>query len=158
MYQLRITIITMHAIWYIALGLFILDRVIKTAFVFWTWSHDVLATSIIDVAFALHTNTGAVFGLPIPILVTTVASFILLLGVAYLITQVQTVKQQLPLLLILAGGLSNFLDRIVYNHVIDYFHVTFLELPSSIFNLADIYIIVGVLLLLFSVQKKEPAQ
>ncbi len=53
--------------------------------------------------------------------------------------------------LIIIGALSNFLDRLFYQAVIDYW-----QIPLTIFNLADIYILIGVILLFFlALWKKE---
>lgn len=46
-------------------------------------------------------------------------------------------------LLIILGGASNLLDRIIFGYVIDWIRVFFL--PISIFNIADIMIIIGIL-------------
>jgi len=48
-------------------------------------------------------------------------------------------KMKVALPLILAGGISNVIDRIVRGHVMDYIHIQ--NLP--IFNIADIYILIG---------------
>jgi len=47
--------------------------------------------------------------------------------------------------LIIAGALSNLIDRLFFGAVLDYF-----KLYSSIFNLADLAILAGVLLIFFS--------
>lgn len=47
--------------------------------------------------------------------------------------------------LVVLGGLSNFLDRIIFGYVIDWLKISIL--PISIFNLADLMIIVGILIL-----------
>lgn len=48
-----------------------------------------------------------------------------------------------PLNLILTGGFSNLLDRILYHGVVDYLHLPF----SPSFNLADLSVCLGFLLL-----------
>ena len=58
-----------------------------------------------------------------------------------------TNKEYFGLTLILAGGTSNFLDRIFRGYVIDYIDIN--ELISfPMFNLADICIVIGVLFIL----------
>lgn len=52
----------------------------------------------------------------------------------------------IALLLILAGGLSNLYDRLLFGFVIDWIHLTIL--PFSVFNLADAIIFLGTGLLL----------
>ena len=60
------------------------------------------------------------------------------------------------LILFLAGGTSNLLDRILRGKVIDFIDLTIFP----VFNLADIYIIFGVLALIlnlfFKLPKKQP--
>ena len=49
---------------------------------------------------------------------------------------------------ILAGGIGNFVDRIFKGHVVDFIDITeFLNFPK--FNLADIYIVCGWIMLAF---------
>jgi len=55
--------------------------------------------------------------------------------------------------LIILGGLSNFLDRIIFGYVIDWIRVFFL--PISIFNIADIMIAGGILCLIFCLIKSH---
>lgn len=50
--------------------------------------------------------------------------------------------------LILAGAIGNFIDRVRYNYVVDFFEFLFINFP--IFNIADISIVVGVILLAFA--------
>jgi len=51
---------------------------------------------------------------------------------------------------ILIGALSNFIDRLLYDAIIDYW-----QIPFTIFNLADFYILLGILMLLVSIWKKD---
>ena len=57
----------------------------------------------------------------------------------------------MSLSLIILGGLSNFFDRIYFGYVVDWVRVFFL--PISIFNIADIMIISGILCLIFRLTK-----
>ena len=57
------------------------------------------------------------------------------------------------LVLIIAGGLGNFIDRISQGFVVDMFHLDFINF--AIFNVADSYLTVGVIILLFSMLKEE---
>jgi len=61
---------------------------------------------------------------------------------------------------ILVGALSNLIDRFFYNAIIDYWQILSLrEIPQSgtiaIFNLADLYIFLGILMLLVSIWRKD---
>ena len=59
----------------------------------------------------------------------------------------------LGLALIIAGGLGNFIDRVSQGFVVDMFHLDFVNF--AIFNVADSYLTVGVLVLLLAMLKEE---
>lgn len=47
--------------------------------------------------------------------------------------------------LIMSGALGNLIDRIVHGYVVDFLEVTFISWP--VFNIADIYVVTGTILL-----------
>ena len=53
------------------------------------------------------------------------------------------------LILILSGAVGNIIDRVFRGYVVDFFEFTFFEWP--VFNVADIYVVVGVILLSFQI-------
>lgn len=57
------------------------------------------------------------------------------------------------LVLIIAGGLGNFIDRVSQGFVVDMFHLDFINF--AIFNVADSYLTVGVIVLLLAMLKEE---
>lgn len=70
----------------------------------------------------------------------------------------RTLKQENLLLttgfsLIILGGSSNFFDRIYFGYVIDWLRIFIL--PVSIFNIADIIIISGILCLILALIKSK---
>jgi signal peptidase II len=50
--------------------------------------------------------------------------------------------------LIIIGGISNLIDRFIYGSVIDFIQVFIGDYRLSVFNLADVYIILGICILL----------
>ena len=50
--------------------------------------------------------------------------------------------------MILAGGISNLLDRIFRGYVIDYLDFKIFGYEAAIFNVADIFITIGVFLMI----------
>ena len=55
-----------------------------------------------------------------------------------------------PFVLIVSGGLGNIIDRIVYDrHVTDFLNLGINNLRTGIFNLADLYVTAGVIMLFF---------
>ena len=59
-------------------------------------------------------------------------------------------KQVIPLGLILGGGLSNLVDRMLYGRVIDFMNMGIGDLRTGIFNIADMAIMTGIFWLLFT--------
>jgi signal peptidase II len=57
---------------------------------------------------------------------------------------------QVPLAILITGAILNFIDRIRYGFVIDYFNLKYF----TVFNLADIMIVIGVIILIIN-QKYE---
>lgn len=53
-------------------------------------------------------------------------------------------------ILLISGGASNLIDRLLYGYVQD-----IIAISSTRFNLADIYILAGVILILFGAYKNK---
>ena len=58
-------------------------------------------------------------------------------------------------MLVLVGGTSNFLDRLIYGGVVDFIQVSFGKWSFPIFNFADIYIVLGVGIMIYSTIVEE---
>lgn len=101
---------------------------------------------VMDLTFVQ--NTGAAFSL----LEEHTWLLTLLSGAAAVVLAVLLVKKifphwsgQLALGLLLGGAVGNFIDRLLLGYVTDMFAVTFLNFP--VFNVADIGVVVGGVLL-----------
>jgi len=69
--------------------------------------------------------------------------------------------QILALSFILGGGISNIYDRLLYGKVVDFMNMGIGELRTGIFNFADVSIMVGIGIFLFSNflgKKKQPEE
>lgn len=64
-----------------------------------------------------------------------------------------SVWKQIALVLIISGGLGNFIDRVRLSYVVDMIHLDFMNF--AIFNVADSYLTVGVMLLMICLWKEE---
>lgn len=98
----------------------------------------------INTGMALGLNEGNTRNIFITIL-------ILILIINFAITQRERIdkKTGISLCFIVAGGVSNLIDRFIYKGVVDYIDA----IGFPIFNLADVYIVFGWLLLIVSVYK-----
>ena len=94
-------------------------------------------------------NTGVAFGMMKNQKGFILCVTILLVGVVfYALHKIQHRNHflyiRICLLLILAGGIGNMIDRIANGFVVDFFSFVLIHFP--IFNVADIYIVVGTIL------------
>jgi signal peptidase II len=87
--------------------------------------------------------------------VTTIGVGVLLIvlfGYA-LMTKTENRIATIAMAMLIGGGLSNLLDRVAYGgYVLDFLNVGIGPLRTGIFNVADMFIMLGVALMLFSEQ------
>lgn len=93
-------------------------------------------------------NKGAAFGIPVPSFIIWIAAGIVLLFL--LIFKKKLNQHFLCWSLFLAGITSNLIDRLFFGCVIDFIDLKF----WPIFNLADVFIVVGSVFLLVKYLKK----
>lgn len=129
-------------------GLFVADRVTKR-----------LALRIGErewnsfVALRPTENSGIAFSLPLPAGLTTmvVAGLVVVLG-AIAIRKLARSGRWFPWGLLAVGGAANLFDRLRFGHVIDFVSLG----PFPIFNLADLFVLAGIVQLAFP-RLTEPA-
>lgn len=96
-------------------------------------------------------NPGILFGMPASPLVSLLAPLAIILAAVVIYWKFHGAKSALLNLgtgLFVGGTLGNLLDRIIYGHVTDFVEVvTFGGYVRTIFNLADLCIIAGIVLL-----------
>lgn len=92
-------------------------------------------------------NTGAAFSALSGAtgLLSLVSLIVCVTVIVFMVIRPQRWFVQLPLSMILAGGMGNMIDRLTLGYVVDYFE--FLFMKFAIFNLADVFITVGAALL-----------
>jgi len=103
--------------------------------------------------FIVIHNDGVIFGF---IQNQVIGYVLLVIGFGILIwlicqTRLSLIAYRLSLILILAGAISNLIDRISHGYVVDY--ISFFNLNH--FNLADIFIIGGVLIFFVQTLKSK---
>ena len=90
-------------------------------------------------------NPGVAFGIPIPNLIMIFATPALLAGIIFFVVKscnMASSYTQAVLALILAGGLGNWVSRLLHNGVTDFLSFSFW--PS--FNFADLYLTIAAFL------------
>lgn len=92
-------------------------------------------------------NTGSAFGLfssnPVPVLVASLVSFVILMIVMYRWRLLRYRLSLYGLGLIVGGSAANIVDRVFRGSVVDFIDIG----PWPVFNLADVFIVVGIFLL-----------
>ena len=107
---------------------------------------------IIKDVFQLHylENRGAAFGMLQNQRAFFIFSFVIIIAaILYLYVKLPVTKRFLPLhvcgILVVSGAIGNMIDRLRLSYVVDFFYFELINFP--IFNVADIYVVVGVILL-----------
>ena len=96
-------------------------------------------------------NTGAAWSiLDNNTWMVTVISLLIIIGIIYYVYRNRVSKKILKIGygLILGGAIGNFIDRIVYGYVIDFIDIDIFGWNYPIFNLADMFIVGGVILVM----------
>ena len=102
-------------------------------------------------------NFGVSFGLfseTIPPLVIIFISILVVFFIMYLLLNSQDILEQWGLFIIICGAIANIIDRSLNGYVIDfiYFHLYQFYWPA--FNFADIYISIGIIMIIFNMLKE----
>ena len=94
------------------------------------------------IAFSFFDEGGELGRWIVVLLVLSVCLYL----VNFLISEELRKFETLALLMILSGGLGNLIDRVVWGHVIDFIHFYYENYSFYIFNLADTFITIGVII------------
>jgi|SRR3989344_3560509 len=101
---------------------------------------------------AFVTNTGAAFGIlkgyNTPLLIISLIA--LMICIFYYFKEK---RLRLPLTFLISGIMGNSIDRIIFGHVRDFINIGLFNFP--VFNLADSYNVVGIILLIWMLWKEE---
>ena len=140
--QFDILLFALLAVWLVAT-----DRVFKS------WAAQNLQMGSIGydfgpIALTLVHNSGAAFGMGQGggMLFVAMAAIIVIAIVVWIVLAKQTRTLEIVSLgLIAAGGIGNCIDRLTTGYVVDFIQFTFVDFP--VFNIADMCITIGVVLL-----------
>lgn len=132
--------------------LLIIDQIAKVSATIYAKESQTLIEGILNIHYIR--NTGVAFGIikNNPFLVMIMEIIVLLFIIRFLILQYDRMNTgtKVALSFILAGGSSNLIDRIVYRGVVDYIDISSMLNEFPVFNLADMYVIIGLLLFIIS--------
>lgn len=98
-------------------------------------------------------NTGAAFSIfSGNTFLVMIVSFIIIIGIILYISKNKPSNKidKISYSLILGGAIGNFIDRIIYGYVRDFIEIDIFGWDYPIFNLADVFVVVGVILLVIA--------
>jgi signal peptidase II len=106
----------------------------------------------IDFSLNLVKNKGAAWGLfsQYPNALVYIRVAIILYLIKKLLSSSMGIIRKLALTFICAGALGNLIDHFRFGYVIDMFHFNFWGYDFPVFNVADAFICLGTLFLIFS--------
>lgn len=133
----------------LASGFFVFDRILKYLSLYYFTAPKL---SGLGWGWQPFLNPGVAFGLILPNWLIIPFSVIIILLIIFLIIQCDRILNCAALGLVLAGAVSNLFDRLYFNQTVDYF--SFL---NAVFNLADILIVIGLILFIFSYRQAPPS-
>tara|TARA_Y100000389_G_scaffold199669_1_gene238507 strand:+ start:179 stop:649 length:471 start_codon:yes stop_codon:yes gene_type:complete len=136
------------------LGIFLFDRLSKIAIIKSFGINDKTIIPVTDfLSFNLIWNNGIGFGLfsfDQKIYYNVLTAIILLVTLIVLFMIIRTKKiERVAFMMIFGGSLGNIFDRLFYYSVPDFIDIQFGNFHWFIFNVADIFISLGVLLLIY---------
>ena len=105
---------------------------------------------ILDLAH-IH-NYGIAFGLfsgIVPKFIIISISCIIVFIIIYMMVKTENMLEKWGFTLILAGAISNIVDRIINNYVLDFIYFHYKNFYWPAFNFADIYITFGILIVIW---------
>lgn len=104
------------------------------------------------IQFRYTENTGAAFSIfsDRTWLLSIFTGVMIVAGLLYLfLGKADNKLQYAAIILVISGGIGNLIDRLARGFVIDFIEYLFME--YAIFNVADIFVTIGAVLLVFSV-------
>ena len=105
------------------------------------------------IEFNYTQNTGGAFGIG-RINFILIISIIIIIGIiVFLIKENTKITNYIPFVLLLSGSIGNLIDRMFKGYVIDFIDINILDFPN--FNIADISIVSGVIVLLYIILLKS---
>ena len=136
--------------------LIILDLFTKQLIINYIQLHEFIVINFFIDLTHIH-NFGVSFGLfsgYISFWVLALIGLLIVFFIYYLMLTSNDKFEKIGLFIIIGGALSNILDRLIHGYVIDFISLHYNKFYWPAFNLADIYITIGILMIIFNIFKK----
>lgn len=131
---------------------FLIDQIFKLMITLYIKDSIDIIPNVLRLTYV--TNTGAAWNILDNhlIIISLISIFSIIFLLSYMGKFKLNKRNKLAFILLYGGIISNLFDRIFHGYVIDYidFNINF-----PIFNLADSFIVIGIILLIIAILKKE---
>ena len=139
---------------FLFLFLVILDQITKALVIFFFELYEsIVILPFFNVTFVV--NYGFAFGLfnnpSLNQILVSIIILIIILYFLYLLMKTQDKIFQLTLVIILAGAIGNFIDRIYRGYVVDFIDIYIGKFHWPAFNIADSCITVGFVIMMINI-------
>lgn len=111
---------------------------------------DYFLTKNTGIALSLFSSSGNLTQILLLVLI-----FLALIFLSHTFLKTKDEVQKLGLILVLAGGFGNFIERFFYGAVTDYLHLRIGTTSLFVFNFADFLITLGAVLIIFIWMREE---
>lgn len=134
-----------YAYWVFGIGLILIDRLTK----YWAITGKLSLTHCTYIQTAVLFNRGISWGIfntacpSVSFFISLMILIIISILAWYTYTLYKSNTAVIAPILILAGACSNFIDRICYHAVIDFILISVAGYVFPIFNVADVFIVIG---------------
>ena len=123
---------------------FIFDSIDLNTFIPLTFFLDITHIHNYGIAFGLFSDV-------LPIWFIVLSGILLTIFLLFWMFKTSNVLEKWGILLIIAGAISNISDRLLNNYVLDFIFLHYKHYYWPAFNFADIYISIGVLLIIIEI-------
>jgi len=109
-------------------------------------------------SFSYLENRGAAFGIfQNMLIILVIITACVLIGLVYYLIKYKPKSKLLRVsfAMIICGAIGNLIDRVNYNFVVDFILVHYKQHNFPTFNVADIFVVVGTMLLALCIIKEE---
>jgi len=116
-------------------------------------------TSFLDLTH-IH-NFGVAFGLFSGVIspwILVILGLLVVTFIFYLMKSTSDNLEEWSLLIIISGAISNIIDRIFNGYVIDFIYFHYKDFFWPAFNFADIYITIGIIMIIINILRKTNNQ
>jgi len=141
-------------LFFVVLAIIFIDQLAKYSILIYARGGFFIIPQILSLE--IHKNPGIAFGLALPESTTIILITIILSSLVWYRYKKRKVENfilgNIGFGLIIGGAISNLIDRLRFGYIIDFINLR----PWSVFNIADVAIVVGVILLAWSTLFRKP--